>query len=539
MPDGAEGEARELPARPRGTRREVSPEYGSLNGGQLFWARREGGRFVTGGQPEVFIGHRLPSRAGEPADGAYLEWRWSGDEIAVRSDRYGLIPAYYVAERDFFALSTSLEGLLEAGASRELDDDALAVFLRLGTFLADDTPYRAIRALPPGTEFVWKGTHEVPAGRRLLGADEPGLTRAEASRRYGLLFRRAVERRASASEDQVVALSGGMDSRHVLLELCRIGRKPSLAVTVRAYRGEPSEDVELARTVSRAVGVPHLVIDPEDGWLAAERRKNSDTSFGALEHTWGVGLAEGLRGAAGGVFDGLAGDVFTDCRGITTQERLGAFRRGRFEELAGELLGPDRGPLLYLARDLRQRLTRERAVHRLAAECERHVAAPNPPAAFWFWNRTRRTVAALPYGVWQRALHVLTPFLDAELFDFMAGLPAALVDDFALHGSTIQREFPALAHVPFCSGASTPPRRGWPGHRRRAREALRLALGREPCSYLSRPHVTARLARALVDPRYCRSSAWLPPLVVYLSQLEACGRPAVPITASPGASPPR
>jgi hypothetical protein len=528
VPDCGAREALDLPARTASCRREAASavEYGSLNRpGVSFWARRRGDGFATGGEPAVFVGHRLESRPGEPDDGAYVEWCWTGSELVVQSDRYGLIPAYYAAGPDFFAISTSLGPLLEAGVSDELDEEALAVFLRLGTFLADDTPYRAIKALPPGTDFVWKGAGHEPTGRRPLGEVEPGLTRAEAVRRYGTLFQCAVERRAGPSAEQVVALSGGMDSRHVLLELCRLGRRPSFAVTAQAYPGEPSEDVELARAVSRYAGVPHVVLEPDDAWLAAERRKNEETGFGALEHTWGIALADSLRGRASAVFDGLAGDVFTDCRGVASAERVELFRRGRFAQLASDFLGPDVGPLPYLSRELAGRMTWDRAVRRFCEECERYAAAPNPPAAFWFWNRTRRTVSALPYGSWQRSLHVLTPFLDHALFDFMAGLPWSLVDDFTFHAETIRREFPALAHVPFCSSAGRPSRAASARHRRMARAALRCVLSAEPPSYLSRRYVTGRLARALVDRRYARASAWLPPLVVYLSQLEACGRP--------------
>jgi hypothetical protein len=501
--------------------------FGSLNGSQYFAVRRDGDRFVTRGLPDVFVGHQIPPPGGGRPDGAYVEWHWDGSRLTVRNDPYGLLPAYYCLSDGGFAISTSIKRLIEEGAPAELDEDALAVFLRLGTFLGDDTPFRAIRALPPGTHYAWAGQQHAPQGRVLLGVAATGLTRDAACRRYGELFRRSVQRRAVSTGSEAVALSGGMDSRHILLELCRAGRKPRFAVTARVFRGGPSHDVDLARAVCQQAGVEHVVVDQSDDWLDREQRKNEATNFSTFEHAWGLPVAGYLTGRAEVVFDGLGGDVFTDCRGITTPSRLEAFRSGRFTELADDFLGPPSGRLSYLRPELRLRLSRERAVARFAAECARFAAAPNPPAAFWFWNRTRRAVGLLPYGVWQRSVQVLTPYLDEDLFDFMIGLPAELVGDYRFHAETIRREYPQHAHIPFYSLASAPPGRAWEGLRRIARTTLVSVLTRGSSINLSRGYAVSRLARALVDRDYCRSIGWLPLTLVYLMQLEqlAAGSP--------------
>lgn len=497
-------------------------QFGSLNESQFFAVLRDGDGFSTRGQPRAFIGHRLAAPAGAQPDGAFLEWRWDGARLIVENDRYGLVPAYYALTPRGFSISTSVVRLLDDGVPATLDEDALAVFLRMGTFLGADTAFAAIRALPPGTRYAWHDGAGAPEGRITLGQSEQGLDRDEACRRYGALFRRAVERRSVPSGREAVALSGGMDSRHVLLELCRIGRKPVLAVTARPFRGQPSRDVELAQAVCSAAGVRHRVVERSANWLADESRKNLDTDFCALEHGWGYAVMAGLRGEASAVFDGLAGDVFTDCRGITTPQRLAAFRDGRFTDLAEDFLGPARSRLAYLPVELRQRLSRERAVARFVAECARFAGAPNPPAAFWFWNRTRRTVSLLPYGIWQRAMHVVAPFLDHELFDFMIGLPVGLVADHGLHAETLRREFPEYAAIPTYSAPEPPPDSGWPGFRTGARQALGLALRRHRTSFLARGHVLTRLARALIDTDYCRSVRWLPPSLLYALQIEEC-----------------
>ncbi len=59
-------------------------------------------------------------------------------------------PVYAVDGTRGSQYAAAIPELLRAGAPRELDDDAMALFLRLGFFVGGDTPFRAIRAaLPP------------------------------------------------------------------------------------------------------------------------------------------------------------------------------------------------------------------------------------------------------------------------------------------------------------------------------------------------------------------------------------------------------
>lgn len=452
-----------------------------------------------------------------------MRWRWTGSELLVRNDRYGLVPAYYHLGPDGFAISTSIQPLLDGGVSAELDEDALAVFLRMETFLGEDTPFKAIRALPPGTDYVWRGGNNRPWGEYVLGSTDPRLTRPQAIEQFGVLLRQAVQRRADLFDRFCVALSGGMDSRHILLDLCRIGRKPQFAFTVRSFGSGLNDDMRLAAIISVAAAVPHVTVDQPEDWLRAERRRNLETNFCSFEHDWCMPVADHLRGQASAIFDGLAGDVFTDCRSIISLERLEAFDQARFADLAREFLGPESRPLRYLAGEIRRRLTYERAVERFVAECSRVAAAPNPLAAFWFWNRTRRTVALASYGIWQRAFHVMTPFLDHAVFDFMTSLPVEMVIDYTFHRDVIWREFPEYAHIEFFSGPNGPPQSRSAGYYRMFWQTLSFTLQWSSNSLLSHGYILSRLGRMMLDHRYRQSADWLPRCAVYLKQLEDYG----------------
>src|SRR3954465_4455781 len=90
------------------------------------------------------------------ASDVFAEWRWDGAALTVCNDRWGFQPIFYFASKDRIAVSTSVHALLRLGAPVDLDDAALAVFLRLSHFLGADTPFQAVRALPRGAFWMWR-----------------------------------------------------------------------------------------------------------------------------------------------------------------------------------------------------------------------------------------------------------------------------------------------------------------------------------------------------------------------------------------------
>src|SRR5262245_13950504 len=101
--------------------------------------------------------------------GVYAGWRIDdAGGLTIEHDRYGVHPFFYSVKRDTLWLSTSVTALLDAVVSRVLDDAAMAVFLRAGFFVGDDTPFQAIRAVPPSASLTWG-----PAGPSLRSQWRP------------------------------------------------------------------------------------------------------------------------------------------------------------------------------------------------------------------------------------------------------------------------------------------------------------------------------------------------------------------------------
>jgi len=250
--------------------------------------RHEDGATAVRGCSRFFRGHRIARRPGERDDGIFAEWTWEGDRLDVQVDRYGASPLFYWSDATQICVSPSLLAVLQCGAPSAFDLDGLAAFLRLGYFLGDDTPFAAIRVVPPGTVMTWqRGRLAGRSGRPAVGT--VSIDRDEAIDGFVALCRQSIRRRLPSGDDVVMPLSSGRDSRHILYELHAAGVRP-LCVTMPRYAPRPGEDQRIAPLVAAAVGLPHTLLRQNPSRCDAEVRKNWITHLCADEHAWYVRL---------------------------------------------------------------------------------------------------------------------------------------------------------------------------------------------------------------------------------------------------------
>ena len=481
--------------------------------GQPFIRVRYGDSCQVEGQPSCVLGHRL-QRPGGLADGVFAEWRWDGEQLTVANDRCGFQPLFYFTRPGEISLAPAVQTLLDRGTARDLDWDALAVFLRLGFFVGEDTPFRAIRAVPPEAVFRWSRTGLVVQGQMPSWPETRHLDRVVALRTYQELFAEAVRRRRPEGPFALL-LSGGRDSRHILFELCRQGFKPALTATVDLPQ---STDGRVAAAVAAELGLRHLRVSAPRHSLALEQRKNRETHFCADEHAWILPLRDTLQGRCDILYDGIGGDVLS--AGLFLDpEVLSLFRAGRLTDLARALFAREHPvPIVprLLNAETARKLGEEPAVERLAAELRRHAEAPNPCGSFFFWNRTRREIALSPFSIFG-AFRVFAPFLDQDVVDFLAGLPAEMFLDHTFHDEAIVQAYPQWAHLPYA--VKKEPRFRF-ADLTLAWQVRRRLKGRRQTE-LNLPYLLPRLLRAGLDPRYNRRSIGsLTMLPAYWAQLE-------------------
>jgi len=481
----------------------------------FFSVRKVNGVYQTQGVAHCSLGHRICAHNSDKADGVFAEWNWDGDKLIVSNDRYGFFPLYYFLSDNGIAISPSLLQVVALGAPTALDDAALAVFLRLSFFIGEDTPFKAIRLIPPDTSFCWSDGKLGVTGR-FTCSKRQHLKRDEVIDTYIALFRSAIERRLQNLGKTAVPLSGGRDSRHILLELCRAGHPPDITVTLLHLPPRSNGDAESAAQLTSALEIQHTILDQSKSRLLAELRKNIDTNFSTFEHGWLMPMADYFNGRVQSIYDGVGGDVLS--AGLfLTEELVNLYETGNLSGLADKLLtrdNPERALQSLLTAKRYKDLSNELAKSHLVKELEKHTEQVNPTTSFFFFNRSRR-VASFNNGLFPSVPNVYSPYIDHDVFDFMTSQPAHVYLDYQLHTDAIARAHPEFAHVPYDK-----------------RDYSRVSRNhfRKFTLELSRYHLTRR-SRSLRD-RFILSRlianlalgyggiTWLSPLTVYFTQLE-------------------
>jgi hypothetical protein len=317
----------------------------------------------------------------------------------------------------------------------------------------------------------------------------------------------------------MMGLSAGRDSRHILLELHRQQALPDLAWTLD-FAGE-RDAVNIAAGLARRIGIRHsgVPVSVRD-YLDRELKKNRDTRFVSTQHGWLVAAINTIAGYDA-MYDGIGGDVLS--AGLfLTQQNTTLLEQGKTDELVETIVGPhERVPLL---RDS-SLFPRSDALERVSQEFRRHLVAPDPISSFYFWNRTRRDIAAAPFALLRPVgRQVLTPYLDSDLFALLYSLPPSMTRDKQLHDEAITKAYPDFSDVPYGHKNPVP----WNVLRAEALAAIRYILQHH--SPLHRFRVTASLVRTMLRSRYAAEAAGTSRLAVYLTQVH---------NAVPGSSPPR
>jgi asparagine synthase (glutamine-hydrolysing) len=470
---------------------------------------------LTEGQRDVLLGHEVPKGSDTP-DGVWARWSWNEKRLLVQTDSLGFYPLYYFAHESGIIVSPSIPKLLELDADAELDAAALSVFLRLGYFIGEDTPFRHIRALPPSGRLDWQ-RGVLRLHRALPKATPVTMRRSEAIEEYATLFAEAIERRPPQGS-YAVPLSGGQDSRHIAFELSAQGHRPH-CVTAHPLAVYLGSEATTAAQVAERLGLPFYAVAQGMPAFVSERKKNLRTNFCADEHGWYMSLAEHLCSNFDTVYDGLGGDVLS--AGLfLDQERLDLMREGRFAEMAEQLLPRETLLQALMQPDAYDRFQRGLAVSHLAQELELHADAPNPVGQFFFFNRTRREIALSPYRLLGSIKRVYTPYLDHAVFEFLSSLPAEHFLDKRFHLECIAQTYPQHAQVPY-HRRSSGRRPDWAGASAYAM-SLMLELARPSAGSLMRPfYVLPRLVRCLLQRSYSPEFITnLGPLLSYLTQLE-------------------
>jgi hypothetical protein len=401
---------------------------------------------------------------------------------------FGFVPSFLYRGRVVEA--GALVEAIQDGGPLTLDYHALNLLLRTDLFFNGGTPFREVRRVSPPPVTV----------------PEAEMSREQAIEGYIDLFRQAVTRRITPGA--AVALSGGRDSRHILLELCRQGAPPAYALTISS---RTHTDLEVARQLAQAVGVEHRVAS-QNRSIDGARFTVRATDFMSTQHAWFSDVARARDGRAW--WDGIAGDVLSAGHFLEAWN-IELFQAGRLDELAERLVRP--GKVAYF-RD-QALFPRQDAVDAVRKELALHTGAANQVGSFYLWNRTRVNIGASAFGLLRLKGQVTcAPFLDRELWRFLSSIPLRHVRDQQLHIDAIRRAYPAFAHIEYSH--KRPPGQ-WYFRSQALRLLAHLATQRPTMATLG---AAARTVRSLLVPARSSDIDWIAATWVYGDEVERARR---------------
>ncbi len=403
------------------------------------------------------FGHRVPSTTDTIDDGVYAGWSFKGGRLHLFNDRYGMHPCFYAIENrndaSVLRVSDCVLRLLAEGVDPEPDHEARSAFLRFGFYLGHDTPFKHIKALPP------RAAASVEHGRwSVAGSYTPApprdWTEEQAIEAFIEGLRGAIRRRPCDPERAAMPLTAGRDSRHIILELARQGMAPKETLTSNPYPALRDTESEVAGAVARHVGVNHETIEREESLIDLDEERNLRTDLLTDEGTWAEILRPRLKELSPAfAYDGIAGN------GLAESKKSGArharlFAQGRYEELADTLIRQHEPPGLgidpFVPRGRERAYDRSRVVERTAGLLKECEGEANPVERWYARSRTRREVVLCTTRVFGFVPTYYAPFIDHELYDNLASVPAEDLARFGdIHSKAIARAYPDAADLPY------------------------------------------------------------------------------------------
>lgn len=406
------------------------------------------GEYRTAGQTTYFAGYELESGEGE-----FLQWQFDGQALTVKTSAFGLINAYYYQDNKRLIIATDIIDILKRVGKQPLDVDGLNSFMQLGYYLADQTPFKTIKCLARDSQITWdksglivKDLQSLHIPKTYTGSYE------QAMQEYLDLFAQVIAEFDTHNEKLALPLSGGRDSRHILLELMKQNKQVDLIATCACFPPKHNDDLAAAKNLCEALKVNHVTTPLGNDLFDDELEKNSMTSFCADEHAWMLPLHKYFSEQnISFIYDGIAGDVLSAGH-FLSPDRIIWRKQENWVAIAEDITSKPPNYNKFLNKKLIPFMDRSKVVNQIAAELASLKEYENPIAEFYLRNRTRREIGLSTWNIMGEGRIAVAPFLLTRLYHFLTSLPFEYIEDTQFHTKAIKAGYPNAAAVPFSTG---------------------------------------------------------------------------------------
>jgi asparagine synthase (glutamine-hydrolysing) len=225
--------------------------------------QKAGHTFKTQGDTEV-IAHLYEEegeRCVESLRGmfAFAVWDARREQLLLARDRVGKKPLYYATRAGVLSFASELGALLEdREIERQVDHRALDAYLTFLYVPAPRTAFRGVSKLPPATTLVYRdGQYRTRRYWKLdYGRKHTGKDAVELHHEVRESLRRAVRRRLVADVPLGAFLSGGIDSSAVVAAMAEASSQPVKTFSI-GFEHEAFNELPFAREVAERFGTDH------------------------------------------------------------------------------------------------------------------------------------------------------------------------------------------------------------------------------------------------------------------------------------------
>ena len=197
--------------------------------------------------------------ASPPPDGSYVLFRHDEGELELVSDVLASRTVWYVKTPDLFLASTSQRALVSLLGDLQLDREALLWMATSGTLGPAASWDRRLMRLPgASTLSLDRRTWSLHLTTDPIRFDPADRADDEHKAELGAAILDACADLRVDFSDWVLPLSGGMDSRALLLAFLAAGRRPDCVTWgLQSSVMDPANDAAVAKVLAATVGVEH------------------------------------------------------------------------------------------------------------------------------------------------------------------------------------------------------------------------------------------------------------------------------------------
>jgi asparagine synthase (glutamine-hydrolysing) len=194
---------------------------------------------------------------------AFALWDMRRRTLLLARDQVGIKPLYYYRDREGLSFASEIRSLLLEGRTpRRLSLSAMDRFLSFSFVPGEDTIFDGIRRLPPGHLMICRGKQvEIRPYWRLDVTPDPGGREGRYVAELRERMEEAVRRHLVADVPVGVFLSGGIDSSSIVALLAQMGRRDTPLFSVGFADGASYfNEVEDAKRVAKYFGMNHCAL---------------------------------------------------------------------------------------------------------------------------------------------------------------------------------------------------------------------------------------------------------------------------------------